>query len=282
MANSTSRIVKPQVAFMKNALPIMSIALVILFGCTAPRPPTNFQPRAVSPGPRLPSQYEIDSGRRASRPTSQESAQQAVKIYFASRLKDPYSSRYGFLKPVNSYYIVSKDRKFGWFMCGKINSKNSYGGYVGERSFISYFDPKNGDKILGGFIESGKYKTVDPLCDIVYFNKDAILLTGEKSTKQNLKPLNQGNATAKSVFTSGNVFDINKVDQLTPKVSTEADAKRLLGAPTSVTSMAHGAQLLQWLYSQGTATGGSGAHVAILFDQEGKMIRVQHRLQTGL
>jgi hypothetical protein len=77
-------------------------------------------------------------------------------------------------------------------------------------------------------------------------------------------------------MTIGSKFDIANADQLRPGVSTVYDAKQMLGPPT--TQSAIGANtLLQWQYSRGTLIGGSGAHLAVLFDHEGKMIRVTHR-----
>lgn len=80
--------------------------------------------------------------------------------------------------------------------------------------------------------------------------------------------------------TTGNKFDIAKVDQLQPGISTSADAIQLLGPPTSESSFQNGTRLLQWQYAQGTLIGGSGAHVAILFDATAKMVRVTHKFST--
>jgi SmpA / OmlA family len=76
-------------------------------------------------------------------------------------------------------------------------------------------------------------------------------------------------------MTIGNKFDISRVDQLQPGISTEADAKALFGEPTSVsTNPNNHHELLQWSYSQGAIVGGNGAHLAISFDENGKMIAV--------
>jgi hypothetical protein len=67
-------------------------------------------------------------------------------------------------------------------------------------------------------------------------------------------------------MTVGKKFDISKVDQLQPGVSTEADAKALFGEPTSVSANPDNHhELLQWVYSQGTLVGGNGSHLAISF-----------------
>ncbi|GLC25047.1 hypothetical protein [Roseisolibacter agri] len=81
--------------------------------------------------------------------------------------------------------------------------------------------------------------------------------------------------------TVGNKFDPAKADQLTPGTSTIADATRLLGPISAETNMPDGTKLLQWQYSRGTAVGtGSGAHMAILFDTQGRMVRIAHRSTT--
>ena len=79
--------------------------------------------------------------------------------------------------------------------------------------------------------------------------------------------------------TIGNKFDPSRVYELTPGVSTVADARNSLGPPSSMSSYPDGRRLLQWIYTQGTLIGGSGAHVAILFDDEGKMMRITHQFQ---
>lgn len=75
----------------------------------------------------------------------------------------------------------------------------------------------------------------------------------------------------------GKRFDPSKVDTFTPGSTTIQEARNLLGTATAESAMANGATLLQWQYVAGSLTGASSAHVAILFDQSGKMIRVTHK-----
>lgn len=84
-------------------------------------------------------------------------------------------------------------------------------------------------------------------------------------------------ATLTACVTIGTKFDIRKADQLTPQVSTADDAIALLGNPTSDSNINGTNRLLQWQYSQGTMVGGNGAHLAILFDKDGKMIRITNK-----
>jgi hypothetical protein len=112
-----------------------------LFGCTD-----------ASPTPQ-----EIAKASRAKPPASEQSAQTAVVRYFAPKLKDPESARYTFRPAENGVAILDDassgtTRHSGWFMCGTITAKNSYGDYV-ERTFITYFDPPTGTTVVDGTVE---------------------------------------------------------------------------------------------------------------------------------
>lgn len=75
----------------------------------------------------------------------------------------------------------------------------------------------------------------------------------------------------------GNRFDAAAVRSLQPGVSTQDDAIAKLGKPRAVSNTADGGQLLQWQFVYGTAVGvGGGAHAAILFGPDRKMVRVTH------
>jgi outer membrane murein-binding lipoprotein Lpp len=76
-------------------------------------------------------------------------------------------------------------------------------------------------------------------------------------------------------------FDPDAINQLRSGISTERDAIALLGKPRSVSAAANGGELLQWMFFYGTAIGvGGGAHAAILFDRDRKMVRVTHLWQS--
>ena len=76
---------------------------------------------------------------------------------------------------------------------------------------------------------------------------------------------------------NGNRFDADALKQFQPGTTTEQDAIAKLGQPMAVSTYANGNRLLQWQYVYGTAIGvGGGAHAAILFSPDGKMIRVAH------
>src|SRR6516165_450675 len=85
---------------------------------------------------------------------------------------------------------------------------------------------------------------------------------------------------------SGHPFDSEIVSQLQPGVSTERDAIDKLGppsatlAPPAAFNYADGRKLLQWVYVHRVPIGiSSEARAAILFDADGKMIRVAHLWQ---
>lgn len=88
--------------------------------------------------------------------------------------------------------------------------------------------------------------------------------------------------TLTACITVGKKFDVDAVDKLQPETSTTAQAVDLLGPVTSETSYPNGTKLLQWQYSQGTPVGGRGGHVAVLFDKDGRMIRLVQKTKITL
>jgi hypothetical protein len=84
-----------------------------------------------------------------------------------------------------------------------------------------------------------------------------------------------------SCMTVGNKFDPNSVSLLKPGESTIDDATELMGLPMAQSVMPDGNMLYQWQYVQGTPVGGSGAHIAILFTADGKMVQVKHISTQG-
>jgi hypothetical protein len=138
---------------MKNRIfkPLVALALFLLGAC------------AVAPKPE-----ELAAGQRAVMPASEEAAQAAVVSYFAQTLKDPESARYTYRELRNGWLVIGSARQFGWFMCGTVNAKNSYGGYVGAHAFIAYFDPYAGERVVDGSMDSGRYVIVGNWCRQIY------------------------------------------------------------------------------------------------------------------
>jgi hypothetical protein len=77
----------------------------------------------------------------------------------------------------------------------------------------------------------------------------------------------------------GRTFDIANADRLVPGVSTEADAKGLLGEPITIQrNPGNGHEALVWQYVYGTGLGtGGGQKLVISFDEKGKMIAIIQR-----
>lgn len=177
-------------------------------------PGIDYTAPPASPAP--PTQQELARARNAVSPPSKQAAQKAAMDYINTTLKDPYSAQYKFYNPVNSHHIGDEIRQFGWFICGVVNAKNSYGGYTGGSFFIAYFDPIDGTRVIDGAIESGDYQFVESMCVKIYRNKYATAFTGpERDTSSG-----STEGGSPSVSTTGNVFDIKKVDQLTPRLCT--------------------------------------------------------------
>lgn len=81
-------------------------------------------------------------------------------------------------------------------------------------------------------------------------------------------------------MTVGDKFDMAVVQRFQPGVTTRADAERQLGAPMSITNMADGSVLLQWMYTQAVYVSAESKHVALLFGVDGKFVRVVQQTQT--
>jgi hypothetical protein len=77
--------------------------------------------------------------------------------------------------------------------------------------------------------------------------------------------------------TIGNKFDPAAVQELRPGVSTVQDAVAKLGPYVAESTQADNSRILRWLYAQGSMFGASAARVEILFDAEGRMVRVTHK-----
>ncbi|WP_260427935.1 hypothetical protein [Burkholderia stagnalis] len=82
-------------------------------------------------------------------------------------------------------------------------------------------------------------------------------------------------------MTMGNKFDIHDADQFIPGVTTLQQAQEKLGTPTATNSMPNGSTLQQWIYSQASVLGGTSSNIAILFDRDGKMIRIASKSQLN-
>lgn len=100
---------------------------VVLFvgGCAATTPPTPEEQQAAYYGKVI----------------SQEEAEQIVKTYVESRLKDSSSAQYAGFTQVEKGYLKSGliyggNVYYGYRINVNVNAKNSYGGYVGFQPYV--------------------------------------------------------------------------------------------------------------------------------------------------
>jgi hypothetical protein len=125
--------------------------------------------KPLEPDPRL----EAESI-SAYRPADEEKAQAAVEAYFGRELKDPYSAVWKFtpLKRSDGRLLGGiglSTMRPGWFMCGSVNAKNSFGGYVGEAWFIAHFDAATGTKVDQAYLkETREGGIVQGICATLY------------------------------------------------------------------------------------------------------------------
>jgi hypothetical protein len=76
--------------------------------------------------------------------------EEAIHAYFDSTLKDPSSVQYRNITAPSKGYIrgpliAGGHVTYGWTVSAAVNAKNSYGGYVGFRTYTFLF---RGDKIV--------------------------------------------------------------------------------------------------------------------------------------
>lgn len=58
-----------------------------------------------------------------------------TKEYLSKNLFDPYSAFFTFSDPLK-VKMAGGSSPFGWAVCGTLNAKNRYGGYVGAEPYI--------------------------------------------------------------------------------------------------------------------------------------------------
>lgn len=81
-------------------------------------------------------------------------------------------------------------------------------------------------------------------------------------------------ALVSACISSGSKFDTSKVDQLQQGSTTLQDAIAMFGKPRSESTYANGSKLAQWIYMQSSPAGSETNHLAVLFDSNGKMVRI--------
>lgn len=80
-----------------------------------------------------------------------------------------------------------------------------------------------------------------------------------------------------SAAEAGSKFEIELADSFEQGVTTLDKAKEQLGSPVSVSTDAEGNQTLWWKYAKVNLLGKDVRKLAVVFDKDGKMLRVAHR-----
>jgi len=65
--------------------------------------------------------------------------QDSIKGVISPKLFDPYSAIYTFSVPDKGWNNMLGKTIYGYSVCGSINAKNRFGGYVGAKPFYSFF-----------------------------------------------------------------------------------------------------------------------------------------------
>lgn len=87
-------------------------------------------------------------------------------------------------------------------------------------------------------------------------------------------------ALATGCATRGTRFEMSDVEALQPGVSTYDEAVQRLGKPRAVNLAADGSKSVTWVYVQtGLATRTESRGTRILFDKDGKMIRIASKVE---
>lgn len=77
--------------------------------------------------------------------------------------------------------------------------------------------------------------------------------------------------------TRGTKFEMADVDAMQPGVTTKEEAIAKLGKPKAVSTKPDGTTVLQWMYIEASPLHGKGNHAVIIFDKDGKMVRLAHK-----
>lgn len=79
--------------------------------------------------------------------------------------------------------------------------------------------------------------------------------------------------------TKGTKFDMAQVEAMQPGVTTYDDAVRTLGKPYLIHYPEDGSRSAMWMWVQASLVGSQSRATRILFDRDGKMIRVVSKME---
>lgn len=103
---------------MKKLIGIIFL-VVFLAGCASAPRPTAQQISAADCGP-FPTNYE-----------------EIIKSVASKNLIDPYSAQFTFSQPIKQLNRMTSPAIWGWAVCGTVNAKNRFGGYVGAKPYYA-------------------------------------------------------------------------------------------------------------------------------------------------
>lgn len=85
--------------------------------------------------------------------------------------------------------------------------------------------------------------------------------------------------TLAACATKGTNFNMADVDAFQPGVTTLDDAVAKLGKPRGTKIGPNGEKSVTWIYAQASLAGSESRGTRILFDKDGKMIRVASKVE---
>ena len=188
--------------------------------------------------------------------------------YLSRVLKDPSSAQVRTVAGPATYAktgaLFTAPATYGWGTCYMVNSKNSFGAYIGAKWYLAVI--RNGSIVNVVAQEGGDIYTdmeISRFCNSAGA-PNAGAPAPSPTAAPTSQPLSQSPSSTERVTRES-------LAALKPGVTTRSESERLFGAPNSVSAM-RGGTLLQWL------TPSSRAHIAILFGDDPKetMVRVTH------
>ncbi|HEX9818595.1 MAG TPA: hypothetical protein VGD07_03175 [Methylomirabilota bacterium] len=103
-----------QLRAMRAAVLLLAL---LLAGCVSATPPRTLATANIGPPPMG---YES-----------------AIREVIGTKLRDPYTAVYTFQRPVRSWFF--DESQIRWAVCGTVNAKNAFGGYVGAKPFVVFY-----------------------------------------------------------------------------------------------------------------------------------------------
>jgi hypothetical protein len=162
-----------KVEILVRAVLIAASVVALLGGCS-PQPyrPYSYNPASAYTTPSTPVAqepveqkvaYVPPGGWAANRVKLTKDLEKAIERAVKEDLKDPESAMF-------KHTIAFKDKDESITACGLVNSKNSYGGYVGDKAYRATVMLLKGKYLTGfGILNEGKYPQVfyevNPMCD---------------------------------------------------------------------------------------------------------------------